>query len=116
MWRRVLEVHGDTARLDDDDAREIAAYFRPNELSLCGTLLTDDGLKHIGRMSSLALLDISETKVTDSGLAHLTRLTNLEELFATDTAITPAAAKKLKVALPKCTIYVGTKQKPVFLR
>ncbi len=43
--------------------------------------------------------------MTDAGLAHLARLTNLQELDLRGTAVTTVGRRKLREALPGCTIW-----------
>ncbi len=45
------------------------------------------------------------TEVSDADLAHLKGLRNLQELNLNVTQVTDAGVKKLRKALPNCTIY-----------
>jgi hypothetical protein len=42
--------------------------------------VTDAGLAHLARLTSLQELNLESTQVTDAGLAHLAGLTSLQEL------------------------------------
>jgi hypothetical protein len=42
--------------------------------------VTDAGLAHLARLTSLQTLVLSETQVTDAGLAHLAGLKSLQSL------------------------------------
>ena len=39
--------------------------------------LGDEGLKHVGQLTSLRELSVSNTRISDTGLKHLTGLKNL---------------------------------------
>ncbi|MFP6613292.1 MAG: leucine-rich repeat domain-containing protein [Pirellulales bacterium] len=65
-------------------------------VSLKGTKVTDAGLVHLKRLTSLKILDLSNTKVTDAGLVHLKGLTKLEKLSLNDTKVTDAGLEHLK--------------------
>ncbi|HEY1066558.1 MAG TPA: hypothetical protein VGE52_10630, partial [Pirellulales bacterium] len=71
------------------------------KLSLRDLGVGDEGLKSIGKLTKLTLLDLSEnTTITDAGLAELTGLVNLERLELWHTSVTDAGLASL-VKLPK---------------
>ncbi|KAJ3129979.1 hypothetical protein HK098_007245 [Nowakowskiella sp. JEL0407] len=58
-------------------------------LSLCETMITDDGLKFVGECINISKLDLSRTAITDYGMIdHLSKLRNLTELSLSETGIT----------------------------
>ncbi len=98
------------------------------ELDLWHTNATDAGLEKIARLKQLEGLDIGMTKATDAGLGKLVGLNNLQSLGLSGTSVTDAGlehlqgmkqltvvslrgthvtaagVKKLRQALPNCTI------------
>ncbi len=66
--------------------------------------MTDAGLVHIKRLTSLEVLDLDLTHITDAGLVHLKGLTKLRELSLKNTDVTDAGVKELQQALPSLTI------------
>ena len=50
-------------------------------------------------------LNLESTKVTDAGLTHLSGLINLRDLDLGGTNVTDEGIKKLKQALPGCSIH-----------
>lgn len=69
--------------ITDDDVEQLASLSSLDRLSLSAGI-TDIGLAHLARISSLRTLGVStENELTDRGLAALQNLTNLESLFLT---------------------------------
>jgi hypothetical protein len=64
---------------------------RLRKLTLCGTNLTNAGLKELGRFNQLNFLNLNNTTVTDAGLAHLKSLAELRTLHLGLTDVTDAA-------------------------
>ena len=62
------------------------------------------GLARLKGLSSLERLDLWDTQATDAGLEHLAKLTRLKELWLHNTKITDDGYKRLRAALPHCTI------------
>jgi hypothetical protein len=66
--------------------------------------VTDAGLEDLKGLNQLQRLDLGGTDITDAGLEHLKGLTQLNHLYLIDTRVSNEGVKKLKQALPKCTI------------
>jgi FKBP-type peptidyl-prolyl cis-trans isomerase len=79
-----------------------------NYLSLENTNVGDEGLIHLKGFSKLAFLNLVGTRVSDAGLVHLQDLTSLNHLQLTNTRVRQDGARKLKAAIPKCRIFLGT--------
>jgi hypothetical protein len=78
--------------------------FQLTFLSLDDSRITDEGLRHIGQITSLRELSLNDTRITDAGLLHLTRLKNLKDLYLGNTRVTKSGCVMLHQALPKCQI------------
>ena len=63
-----------------DDMVALIVKLPLTSLYLNGTEITDEGMKHIAKMSELQALQIARTKVTDVGLEQLKSLTNMKAL------------------------------------
>jgi hypothetical protein len=95
--------------------RDLGTLSRLGELSWLRGLslkgcwqVTDAGLAHLRGLTLLRELDLYNCKkVTDAGLVHLTGLTALERVELSFTPVTDAGLAKLRVALPKCSIFGG---------
>ncbi|MBN2379905.1 hypothetical protein JXM67_08910 [candidate division WOR-3 bacterium] len=74
------------------------------ELNIGSTPITDEGIVNLAGLENLRSLNIHYTYVTDKGLKYLEDLKNLRELNLMQTSIDDLAVKKLKRALPNCTI------------
>jgi hypothetical protein len=66
--------------------------------------LTDEGLKHIGRVSTIAILDLRGNRITDEGIMQLTKIANLERIYLGETRVTIDGMKRLQDALPNCQV------------
>jgi hypothetical protein len=68
---------------------------RLTQLDLRYTNVSDEGLKHLGSLSSVKTLCLSGTRVSDVGLRHLSSLLLLEELDLRGTGVTEEALREL---------------------
>ena len=66
--------------LEDEDFAHVARLRRLSHLTIDGKV-TDAGLRHIGRMTSLSLLSFNASLVTDAGLEQLRPLRKLEYFY-----------------------------------
>lgn len=64
----------------DDDLASLRWLSRLEIVSFRYAPLGDRGLEHLGRVSSLCVLDLEGTSVSDAGLRQVERLPNLREL------------------------------------
>jgi Leucine-rich repeat (LRR) protein len=87
-----------------DSLAEGVMRFKLTFLSLDDSRLTDEGLRHIGQITTLRELSLNHTRITDAGLRHLTGLKDLERLYVGDTRVTRSGCAMLHQALPKCHI------------
>lgn len=90
--------------ITDDACRHLATLVGLRELTLRETAIGDAALEHLRGLHDLSRLDLQKTRVTDAGLEHLAGLAGLRELDLTSTQVTPAGVKKLREALPDCSI------------
>ena len=73
-------------------------------LSLGSTNVADADLVHVKGLTNLTNLYLYDTKITDAGLVHLNGLTSLKMLDLGGSEVTDEGVKKLRAALPDCTI------------
>lgn len=74
------------------------------ELSFVSNQVTDAGLKHLSKLTQLRRLSIAGTQATGAGLEQLKALTRLEQLNLTDVPVSDRDVRKLKRAMPNCSI------------
>ncbi len=67
-------------------------------LVLVSTQITDAGLAHLNRLTSLSKLSLSHTQITDVGLLNLKNLTRLSVLDLRGTKVTDAGVNELQNA------------------
>lgn len=65
-------------------------------LSIYGSKVTDEGMKHLAKISTLRSLNLTETDITDEGIRNLKPLRELTNLNLTRTKITNDGARALK--------------------
>jgi serine/threonine protein kinase len=81
---------------------------RLRDLSLKCPTLSFLGVRWVGELKRLERLSLADTGATDASLTALRELTGLRELDLTGTKVTAEGAAALKVALPGCTVKVGS--------
>lgn len=97
-------LHLDFNNVTDDGLLYLGGLTNLIELTLSGTKVGDVGLERVKGLTQLYILRLEGTRVTDAGLAHLATLTKLKWLNLQGTRVTDTGEKKLRQALPKCTI------------
>jgi hypothetical protein len=73
-------------------------------LRLASTQITDVGLEHLKRLTSLRYLSLDRTRVTDAGLRHLKALGSLQTVLLEKTQVTEAGVSELRRSLPAARI------------
>ena len=76
----------------DHSLTPLAKMKNLRRLNLLGTLITDEGLKHLSGLTELEDLDLYGVKVTDSGIEHLSKLKKLRRLNLLGAQISDASA------------------------
>lgn len=65
------------------------------KLTISGTNLDDEAMKHIGKITTLERLLISQTQVTDAGIKEILPLQRLQQINLRETKITDASMETL---------------------
>ena len=97
-------------RITDNGLKQLAQVLRLTFLDIGQTMITDQGLKYVGRLGELEVLIIGfryapSFTITDRGLVHLESLENLRNLSITRTNdITPSVVARLQAVLEDCMI------------
>ena len=73
-------------------------------VELLGREVTDAGLEHLKRLTSLRRLFLSGTQISGAGLEYLKGLTRLVLLEVDDTEVSDIGVSELQQALPNCDI------------
>ncbi len=74
-------------RFDGAGMAKLSALKELERLVLRGTNVTDDSMRHVGRLSKLSFLDLTRTKISDAGLAHIAQLDRLRDLVLSHAGI-----------------------------
>ncbi len=89
------------ARIAGDlPSRDGRGLTRLETLGVAHMPLTEDDMRHVGKLVNLQALNLRDTRVTDAGLAHLGTLRNLEVLCLNTPRITGAGLAHL-AGLPR---------------
>jgi membrane-associated protease RseP (regulator of RpoE activity) len=103
----VVQLSLEGPEVTDEWLADIAAMDRlkPMTLMLRGTNITDEGVKSVVKITSLAQLAIYHSpSVTDEGARQIESLASLNHVQLYGTKITPAGAEALARALPNARI------------
>lgn len=89
MPARVQFLMFEDSKVTDQDLAQLAGQPFENlyELDIDGTQITDAGLLHFKRFSTLRGLHANDTKISDAGLAHLSGMPSLNVLSIENTQI-----------------------------
>eukprot|EP00736_Rhodelphis_marinus_P006341 Rmarinus@m.29668 len=94
-----LDLFG--AKISDSGLLHLAMLPNLRKLEVCGGLLTDVGMRTLGRMTTLTFLNITQNfRVTDLGVKYLARLKGLETLIVGHTRVSGAGLRFLVHHLP----------------
>ena len=90
----------------DAGLEHLKGLTRLQKLLLDETKVTDAGFEHLKGLSQLQVLTLSaNAEVTDAGLEHLKGLPQLQLLLLGGTKVTREGVKKLRQALPDCSVF-----------
>ena len=90
--------------LSDQGLKHLTRLTALTHLDLSGTQVTDRGLRHLYRLHALTHLDLNNTLVSDVGAAHLAGMANLRHLNLQGTRVTLSGVGKLVQARPYCEV------------
>lgn len=82
-------------------AKDLEKLSCLHSLALGDSELTDDGLKALGGLNTLAWLYAAGDRISDGSVEHLRGLTNLQYLSVPGTALSDQGMAELKAALPR---------------
>jgi len=90
----------DGAAVTDEGLRHLSRLSRLRDLELPNSLITDAGLRHLISLDKLETLALRGTEVTDRGTAALLELRSLKSLTLDGTHITENGIEMLRAMLP----------------
>ncbi|MHB1035957.1 MAG: leucine-rich repeat domain-containing protein [Pirellulales bacterium] len=85
-------------KIGDADLEPLECFTQLQELRLSSPI-TDEGLKHVGKLRRLEILVLRDSPITDAGLQHLAGLNKLRDVGLFGTKLTDAGLQHL-VRLP----------------
>jgi hypothetical protein len=97
-------LHLASTQVTDDGLANIQGLTELVELSLSSTHVGGQGLARLQELEQLQWLDLDGTQVTDAELVHLRGLSKLATLSLKRTKVTDTGIRKLREALPNCSI------------
>ncbi len=101
---RLRFIDASNTKVTGATAGELARLEGLTDLLLYDCPICDDGAVAIGRLRQLRNLALAGTQVSDKGLCELAQLGNLEALNLRLTRVSSAGVKRLRRALPNCSI------------
>jgi hypothetical protein len=97
---RVIRLKLEHKQLESEVFDAIASLTHLHGLSLYGSTLKDEDLAKLETLQVLESLGLGNTPVSDQGVKHLTKLTNLRQVYLTEGRISEAQVALLKQELP----------------
>lgn len=98
-----------TLNLTDDLMKKVATIKEMEKLDVGHTKITDKSLEYMSKLP-LTELDLSADAITDEGLGHIAKITTLKKLTLTETDITDAGIAKL-IHLPRLRVVIAAATK-----
>lgn len=92
---QVVDLSMHEFQLRPGDAVTISRMTRLTRLTLQGSNVSDDDLRHLARLTNLEELNLWHTGVGDAGVTSISGMTTLKSLQLGDTRITDAAVREL---------------------
>jgi len=92
--------------ITDDGLYHIGQMSSLKELYIQQTEIKGDGIAHLSKLGSLQLLDLSKTNVSDGNLLHILQIPSLKELYLNETSISTEVIKALKENRTDLQIYL----------
>jgi len=105
---RLRQIALTAAGLDNDCLLQIAKCNIVTDLKLDrNPRITDEGIKHLVKMSRLKTLNLTETAVTPACVRYLAKIRKLSTLVISFPRWSPAAVSSLSTQLPQCKVING---------
>jgi hypothetical protein len=104
----------DVHYVSDEGMRCIGKLTSIEELRVSCELVSDAGVTELRSLSRLRSLNLSRTKITDSSLVEIAQFSHLQKLNVVYTNITPAGADAFRKAHPNVSVIFegGTLESP----
>ncbi|MEX2120536.1 MAG: hypothetical protein WD847_13160 [Pirellulales bacterium] len=99
---KVLDLSG--TQISDEGMKHISKLSSLEVLSLGKTDVSSDGMTHLVDLPRLRLLRLDRTKVDDSCVPFVQRMAHLRYLDVYETEMTGRGVDRLRKALPKCKV------------
>jgi len=99
---RILSLAG--TRVSDQGLKHVAGLAQLEELDLRATAISDEGTEHLKSLAGLKRLVLGQTGITDAGLASLSEIKGLQHLYLDGTQVTPKGLEVLRASLPQCAV------------
>jgi len=103
VWRASL----DGTKADDTALVWLGALVEVRDVRIHSALITDEGFKHVKRLSRLESLEVWYAPISDAGVESLRELKHLKSLSLTATKVTDAGLANLAERAPACPALYG---------
>ena len=98
------QVELGATNVTDNGLHHLVRLTSLTDLRLPNTNITDSGIADLAGAERLHTLDVTNTNITDGGLAYLANAKKLRSLDVTNTKVTAEGVAALQKALPDCKI------------
>ena len=93
--KRVWKVYLFDTQVSDNDLKHFGRLAHPISLLLNDPQITDAGLEHLEQLTSLHVLFLDNSQVSDAGLERLKKLKNLRVLSLNNTQVSDVGVEHL---------------------
>ena len=93
----------------DSDIPRLLRLKRLTQLRIARTAVSDEGMKVLGQLVSLRLLDLTGTRVSSEGIECIKDLSHLDSLFVNDTDVDDHAMRSIASHAELRVLHVGNK-------
>lgn len=104
----VTEVDLSRTKVTDEGLKHIGKLARLTHLNLNRTGITDAGIKHLANLPALEWVNLYGTGVTDASIPDLAKHRKLKALYLWESKVTPEGAAKLRKTLAKTKVVTET--------
>lgn len=107
----IVELDLSRTKLTNEGLKHVGKLGRLTHLNLSRTGIDDSGIKALSDLKSLEWLNLYGTKITDASIPIIAKYRDLKAVYLWSTSVTNEAASSLKKSLPDAKVVLDTDAK-----
>ncbi len=104
----IVELDLSRTKVTNEGLKHVGKLARLTHLNLSRTAVDDNGVKLLSELKSLEWLNLYGTKVTDASIAIISKYRDLKAVYLWNTSVTDEGASTLRRALPDAKVVRNT--------